>query len=466
MHRAIVLTLGICVAFGAWPSSGSVSDAGAATAAPSTFSPVYVAMGDSYSSGEGAPDFLAASPEAAAPCHQSTQAYPRQLAPALGATESGSFTFLACSGAVIANITTTGQHSGMLPQLQRVPRNASIVTLTVGGNDAGFGPILTACAALQDCLNGQVDTFAAKITGLRTQLTELYRSVIRRTRDGIGNHAEVLVLAYPQIFPVPDSRVTCLSTLLQLGYDGEEFLDFRYLTSLLNQTIHRAAQDAGVRFVDTEYAFDGHDICSDQPWANAVVANHTEYSFHPNVLGQQRLFSAVNEVASGIAPRELPTPVVGQPYRVQLESPGGSHEWTMKRVVGGQWLTLDPASGLLSGSPIRGHANVVISSRHLPSGPSYTRTYDFFAVDECRPGQPRSVEVQIEGQSIVVRWQAPDYEGSSGVQRYRVTVRSLQTGKTFRGEVAGAVTEYQVPGALLLPGQRYVASFKPTAPSV
>src|SRR4051794_2361731 len=81
----------------------------------------YVALGDSYSSGTGAPPYTSSML-----CLRSPRGYPQLWV--AGHTVS-SFRYVACSGA------TTGSMSG---QLRALGAGTDLVTVTVGGNDVGF----------------------------------------------------------------------------------------------------------------------------------------------------------------------------------------------------------------------------------------------------------------------------------------------------------------------------------------
>ena len=90
----------------------------------------YVALGDSYSSGTGTRSYIADGTE----CLRSTYAYASLTAAAKGY----SLNFRACSGAVVADVTST--------QLSALGTGTRYVTISVGGNDAGFADVLTECA--------------------------------------------------------------------------------------------------------------------------------------------------------------------------------------------------------------------------------------------------------------------------------------------------------------------------------
>ncbi len=44
-----------------------------------------------------------------------------------------------------------------------------------------------------------------------------------------------------------------------------------------------------VQVLDEEHAFDGHSACDGVPYANGIVVNATNNSFHPNWRGDQKL---------------------------------------------------------------------------------------------------------------------------------------------------------------------------------
>ena len=141
-----------------------------ALAAPAQAAPLsYVALGDSYSSGVGTRAYIADGTS----CQRSVYAYPSLLA----AADGDSLTFRACSGATTTDVART--------QLSALSRKTGLVTITVGGNDAGFVSVLTTCALpswLSDCY-GAIDTAQAYIAHtLPRRLTRLYDRIGRRRR--------------------------------------------------------------------------------------------------------------------------------------------------------------------------------------------------------------------------------------------------------------------------------------------
>jgi lysophospholipase L1-like esterase len=103
----------------------------AAPAASATTAVHYVALGDSYSSGVGAGDYISSSGS----CDRSTNAYPEQWA---DANSPASFVSEACSGATTADVLSS--------QVSALSAMTTLVSITIGGNDAGFSTVRPACA--------------------------------------------------------------------------------------------------------------------------------------------------------------------------------------------------------------------------------------------------------------------------------------------------------------------------------
>ncbi|MGB5532636.1 MAG: GDSL-type esterase/lipase family protein [Acidimicrobiia bacterium] len=116
-----------------------------------------VAIGDSYTSGEGVPPFeIAGDRPGINECHRSSLAYPMHLGGSLGVTVES----WACSGATTSDLSTTVVRTDQAPwddpilepsggtpssALDRIAPDTSTVTLTVGGNDLGFSDIVSDC---------------------------------------------------------------------------------------------------------------------------------------------------------------------------------------------------------------------------------------------------------------------------------------------------------------------------------
>ncbi len=255
MHRCRLLVLLVLAALAALPVLGA-PPAPAVAAAPS-----YVALGDSYSSGVGTRSYLADGTS----CQRSVYAFPSLIAAARGYA----LTFRACSGATIPDVTSS--------QLGALDASTAYVTISVGGNDAGFAGVLTECALpwwMSDC-DDAVDTARTFIrTTLPAALDTLYAAIRARATS-----ATVVVVGYPRIFDGEDCNAGT-------WFSPTEEKRLNATADLLDSTLAAAASARGFAFADPTSRFTGHAVCDDVEWLNGLSYPITE-SYHPNRSGHR-----------------------------------------------------------------------------------------------------------------------------------------------------------------------------------
>lgn len=222
--------------------------------------PEYVALGDSYSSGTGTRSYL----NDGTACLRSVYAYPSLIA----ANRDYALNFRACSGATVPDVTRA--------QLSAVNASTNYVSISVGGNDAGFADVLTECALpawMSNCY-GAIDDARSQIrTGLPNSLDTLYGRI-----DDRAPGARVVVVGYPRIFNGEDCNAfTWFSRSEENALNGT--------ADLLNQILRTQAGKAGFRFANPTTRFVGHAVCDDVEWINGLSLPIVE-SFHPNRSGQ------------------------------------------------------------------------------------------------------------------------------------------------------------------------------------
>ncbi|GAA3635427.1 SGNH/GDSL hydrolase family protein [Lentzea roselyniae] len=219
----------------------------------------YVALGDSYASGLGTGSYDGASGS----CKRGPLAYPALWA---AATAPASFKSLACSGARTGDV---------INQAAAVTTSTNLVTVQVGGNDAGFTDVITTCTfgSDQDCVNRVNQSKAYIANTLPGLLNNVYGTVRSKSPS-----ARVVVLGYPRIYKVPGTCNVGLSdtkrTAINSGSDA------------LHNTISARAAAAGFSYIDVRGAFTGHEICSSSWWLNSLSWPVDE-SYHPNRAGHQ-----------------------------------------------------------------------------------------------------------------------------------------------------------------------------------
>jgi len=235
-------------------------------ATPAYAAPAYVALGDSYSSGLGTRSYYSDSGS----CYRSQYAYPVLVAARLGAT----LTFAACSGARVSDVLNQ--------QLGSLNASTAYVTVSVGGNDAGFADVITQCALPWPAT---CDSHIANANNyIRNTLPGSLNTLYSRIRERAPN-ARVVVVGYPRLFNGEQCNVLA-------RIDPNEQAALNATADLLATTISARAAAYGFRFVDARPAFTGHAICDDVEWINGLSYPLSE-SYHPNRAGHTGYASIV-----------------------------------------------------------------------------------------------------------------------------------------------------------------------------
>ena len=251
-----------------------------------------LSLGDSFSSGEGETDdgfYEPGTNQVFDKCHVSTRAYPALIARRLGVNDNDAKN-LACSGARISDIIGSsddywGQGSrlgaaglklsvseklvveekavddfqpGRVLQSDFIERyNPEILTIGVGGNDAGLMGKLRTCAMPGTCEWAQgigIGETAGEIRRLYDTLGSFFSRIV-----GEIGHSRVFVVGYPDIIDPEGSCDPATAFLL----DHAERLFIQNSVHYLNQVIRAAAEKAGFAYVDVEHSFNGTGLCND-----------------------------------------------------------------------------------------------------------------------------------------------------------------------------------------------------------
>lgn len=279
----------------------------------------YLALGDSYISGEGVYNYQLGTDTDNNGCHLSLDSYPLLIGQSLN---FNSYHSIACSGAETKDITDisntyTGQTKSQISR-KEISKNAydeylsgfqpghivqidfvsqyrpKIITISIGGNDIGFTDILKRCLAPGTCYSTYEDR------------VELIRQINRKFSEIANTYSllksqssfdtRIYAIGYPQI---ANSNGSCG---LNVHLNTAE-LDFaQQLISYLNGIIKSASDKVGVTYIDTQSALNGYKLCESKPGevaVNGLSAGNDfpailggpigKESFHPNALGHKLL---------------------------------------------------------------------------------------------------------------------------------------------------------------------------------
>ncbi|MGH3547744.1 MAG: SGNH/GDSL hydrolase family protein [Pseudonocardiaceae bacterium] len=249
---------------------------GRSSAAPGPGVGDYVALGDSYSSGVGTGVY----DPAGGTCARSPLSYPP-----LWTVEHrpASFGFVACSGATTDDVLAS--------QISALQPGTDLVTITIGGNDAGFGPVLRTCTAADsdDTCFAAVDAAESfERSALPDRLARSYAAIRRSSPN-----AQVVVLGYARLFDLapnctePQVPNVARRTKLNEGAD------------VLDSVIQSVSQRFGFYFGDVRGQFGNHAVCSTDPWINGPSVPTVVGPYHPNQTGYRNGYLAALDVVTG-----------------------------------------------------------------------------------------------------------------------------------------------------------------------
>ncbi|QEV17269.1 SGNH/GDSL hydrolase family protein [Streptomyces alboniger] len=238
----------------------ALTGATAAQADQSAKATGYVALGDSYSSGVGAGAYDSGSGS----CKRSTRAYPALWA---AAHSPSSFNFTACAGARTGDVLAN--------QLGPLGSGTGLVSVSVGGNDAGFSDVMTTCVLQSEssCLSRIAQARSYVDSTLPGNLDKVYSAIKTKAPS-----ARVVVLGYPRFYKLGGS---CTA-----GLSERERSAINDAADYLNTATAKRAADHGFAFGDVTRTFAGHEICSGSAWLHSVNWLNIGESYHPTASGQ------------------------------------------------------------------------------------------------------------------------------------------------------------------------------------
>lgn len=320
----------------------------------------YLGLGDSYSSGEGAFDYLAGSDTANNRCHLSSVSYPLLLTHDLYSAAGGHS--VACSGAVMHDISDSSDNyrgqvkdvaswkdlsqsqpallnsimanylPGYVAQQRFVSQyQPAVLTIGVGGNNMGFGNILERCIEPQSSLHVIANTCFAtyedrqELLGLVNKtgqgLAKTYKQIVKQAPA-----SRIYIVGYPQV------AVDNGDCAINVHFNTSELEFMVELVDQLNSAIANAAASAGVQYVDISQALAGHRLCETNS-ANTAVNGLTagdnngigdfnflgNESYHPNALGQKLIEQAILKQTHNLTTGQVP--VAAKPISVLADAP-------------------------------------------------------------------------------------------------------------------------------------------------
>lgn len=308
----------------------------------------YLALGDSFASGEGAYNYREGTDFADNRCHLSLDSYPYLL----NNTELGFVQSVACSGAKTIDYSywdsekynkdekqAKGKedrtfdfevYQNYLPGYRTQDNfvklaTPSVVTVSIGGNDIGFSKIVQTCVlSVGDCFDYYEERAAlvGSINNTYSSLVDTYTKI----KEQSAKDAHIYVLGYPEIAKQNGNcaaNVHLSNKEIQLGND---------ITAYLNSVIEKAATHAGVKYVDVSKTLYGRRLCetdSKDAAVNGLTSGNSaplagigpiaSESFHPNKKGHE-MYAEVIKQATDNFNATMPAPSESNPKDTPLDS--------------------------------------------------------------------------------------------------------------------------------------------------
>jgi lysophospholipase L1-like esterase len=246
----------------------------------------YAALGSSMAAGPG----ISPSAHGPWPSGRSARNYPHLVAAALGLD----LVDVTYSGATTANILHDRQFASA-PQIDALDGSETLVTVTIGGNDVGYVPMLTAgCLPwparwmpvlgcwIRDLLDLDARDLALHVVA--ESLCDVADALRRR-----APRALVVFVDYLTLLPPPGEKAPPLS-------DGDADLG-RHIAATLEQHTAYAAEVTGCDIIKAGHASREHHAWSADPWMTrfGVPLPGRPAPLHPNAAGMRAVADLVTD---------------------------------------------------------------------------------------------------------------------------------------------------------------------------
>ncbi|CAF0772345.1 unnamed protein product [Adineta ricciae] len=158
---------------------------------------------------------------------------------------------------------------GQLKKAEAALANATHVIFTTGGNDVGLVQSFTQIILLNDLAGA-----SKRVKDVEAGLVSAYNLIKAAAKPT----AKIYAVAYVDFISVSKkipNEASC-----------------HKLMDILNETVKKAAQTAGIRFIEeVKTAFRGHEMFSAEPFADSLFASSN--AAHPNAKGHAKIGEVV-----------------------------------------------------------------------------------------------------------------------------------------------------------------------------
>ena len=259
----------------------------------------FAALGDSYSTGIGSGAWVKNDPyDPQEQCDKSVNSYPNYLARRLRGRPNVAapyFFHASCTGAISNDIYMDDNDGGHRDaQLALLTRNGDLgnvgwATLSLGGNDAGFGNVATHCLFWSDsglgdttkCNQAIADSLDTIQNRLEDQLFRAYREIFARVTTTDHPNFLLVVTSYPLFFTEHERGcVNGFNKTYENFWPNGFYLDqrnrlrvnrlIREANTKISSAVARARsspwlRDRQIRYFSIDHLYEGHRFCELPP---------------------------------------------------------------------------------------------------------------------------------------------------------------------------------------------------------
>lgn len=197
------------------------------------------------------------------------------------------------------------------------------------------------------------------------QATALCRTIRERAPE-----ATVVLVSYPHLVTARRDVGEHPGDFARL-FDTGRWPLLRFGARTLSHELGKAAEEAGVGFLDLLWLFDGHELGTQESWVNEPDRDRLGQAFHPKAVGHDQIAQAAirwfehHEPPAASSP-ELETTLLGVPHPVRRRPDGLPPVVRLddSLVRSGRWRDLpDEGVQLPDGEPVRVEIELSLGAR-------------------------------------------------------------------------------------------------------
>ena len=315
-----------------------------------------VVVGDSFTSGEGADsntyrrvpstetteDGITYDTYKVDPAHQSSTAPTLQALNQIQAANPNvelQVSFVPVSGATRPDLYQTTRPGTPFEQPAQINavKNADVVVVGIGGNDAKFTNWVKTVLSSSDSTSTQEFPKYMQQFNDGSYLSSQIK-LLNDVSDLASPHAAIVSLGYPKAMPatVPN-QPTWYSPFSWSTISQNEANESNQLASILSETNQHAVSIASAEhssqqwiYADIQDALKGHELFTKEEGLNGLTPTNVQGSYHPNDLGQRLLGNALQPQIEKAINNQLERLGVKAPENVPLVTQDSSSPWDLK----------------------------------------------------------------------------------------------------------------------------------------